>query len=91
MSEISNEGVVIFDFYADWCNHCKMMDSIIDSIKDLGYVVKKYNADEDVEEVSKYNIRNLPTFVILKDNIEVDRIVGATPFQLFKNKLEKYV
>jgi thioredoxin 1 len=64
-------------FSANWCGQCKVMHPVIDELKELVEIVE-YNAEVAEKEVEKYNIMSLPTFIVLKDGEEVDRIVGLT-------------
>lgn len=64
-------------FSSSWCGPCKMFGPIMDIINSKGMDVTKINVDDDPESAMKYGIRNVPTVVLLKDGIEVDRRVGV--------------
>lgn len=72
--------ITIIDFYASWCGPCKQISPILEEIeKEYDYItVIKVNIEEDFEQTEKYGIRNIPTLLILKDDIIVDKIVGTT-------------
>ena len=71
-------GTYIVDFWASWCPPCKAMEPILHSIDSEGLAsVLKVNADEHIELSQKYNVRSLPTMIIFKDGVEVERIIGA--------------
>lgn len=71
-------GTFIVDFWASWCPPCKAMEPILHSIDSEGLAsVLKIDADAHIELAQKYNVRSLPTMIIFKDGIEVERIVGA--------------
>ncbi len=84
----------LLDFYADWCGPCKIMDPILAEIE-------KYYADKiefqkvDVEAEEKlaadFDIRSIPTFVVLKDEKELDRKMGAMPKEILKDWLDGLV
>ena len=72
----------VIDFWATWCGPCKLMNPILDEIEqeysnDL--VITKYDIDIEADKVKEYNIQSVPTYVILKDGVELDRVIGAKP------------
>ena len=83
---LKSEKTVLVDFYADWCGPCQMMSSIIEKIaeenKDI--VVGKINVDEEEDLAVRYNVMSIPTFIVIKNGEEVNRIVGAVS----KSKIE---
>jgi thioredoxin 1 len=89
-------GVVLVDFYADWCGPCKMMEPILTDISRSdginGYVkFYKLNVDENAEVSKKYEVMSLPTVMIFKDGQEVRKIVGSVGGGVFLNELRKLV
>ena len=71
----------VIDFWATWCGPCKLMNPIIDEVEkeNPGLTITRVDIDLDKEMVEKYNIQSVPTYVILKDGKEIDRIIGAKP------------
>ena len=72
----------LLDFWASWCNPCKLMNPILDEIKkeyqDLKIV--KINVDEDAAMVNNYNITSVPTYILIKDDGEIIAFAtGAMP------------
>lgn len=76
--ESISQGVVLVDFYADWCGPCQMLSPIIDEIANEMTDIKFYRVDTDVEEQlsTRYRIMYLPTLVIFKDGEKVDESIG---------------
>lgn len=74
--------LTLIDFYADWCGPCKIMEPIFADIKGdyEGKVdFKKVDVEEDSTEAAKFGVMGIPTFVLVKDDKEVSRKVGAMP------------
>lgn len=74
--------IQLIDFYADWCGPCIAMKPVFEEVEKQfeGKVTfKKVNVDSDPSEAQKYGIMSIPTFVIVKDEKEVDRRMGAMP------------
>lgn len=73
--------VKLLDFWATWCGPCKFMEPIIDELeKELaGKVeIEKINVDEKQDMAAKFGVMSIPTYVVMKDDKEVERIIGAT-------------
>lgn len=71
----------LLDFWAEWCGPCKFMEPILDELeKELAgkVTIEKINVDENQETASKFQVMSIPTYVVVKDDREVERIIGAT-------------
>lgn len=73
VEEVSN-GVVLVDFYADWCGPCKMMGEILETMVDVN--ILKVNTDEYTELALNYGIMSIPTLILFKEGVEVDKLIG---------------
>jgi thioredoxin 1 len=74
--------IKFIDFWAPWCGPCKMMAPIFEELKkefDGKVEFEEHNVDENGPEVQKYNVMSIPTYVVLKDGVEVGRKIGFTP------------
>ena len=71
----------VIDFWATWCGPCKLMNPILDEVEkeNPSLTITRVNIDSDKDMVDQYKIQSVPTYVILKDGKEVDRIIGAKP------------
>lgn len=79
--EIVNSDLpIIIDFYAPWCQPCKMMEPIFEKVS-ADYPLKarfaKVNTEKEQTLASSYNIRSIPTLIVYKDSVEVHRVSGA--------------
>ena len=67
---INDNKPVLVDFYADWCQPCKMVAPILQNVKkELGDKVKiiKINVDNNPAISTKYGIRSIPTLMLFKN------------------------
>lgn len=76
--EITNEKIVLVDFYADWCGPCKMLALILEQISEENPEIKiiEVNVDEYSDEAKNYNILSIPTLVLMENGKEKKRLVG---------------
>jgi thioredoxin 1 len=66
----------ILYFSASWCQPCRILGPIMDSLKGkINYT--KIDVDQESELAIKYKIRSIPTLVLVKDNNELNRISGV--------------
>ncbi|ETX09530.1 thioredoxin [Marinomonas ushuaiensis DSM 15871] len=79
--EVLNSDIpVIVDFWAPWCGPCKMIAPILEDVaaEYAGKVkVVKLNVDENQETAPKYNVRGIPTLLVVKGGEVVATKVGA--------------
>ena len=68
-----NSGLVLVDFYADWCGPCKMLAPILE---ELDIDVVKVNTDKYGEIAMKYGILSIPTLILFKDGVEIAKEIG---------------
>jgi thioredoxin 1 len=83
--------IKLLDFYADWCGPCKIMEPIFAEIeKDYQGKIEFEKVDVEANEAlsSKFGIMSIPTFVLLKEDKEVDRRTGAMPKEMLKSWLD---
>jgi len=76
----TKNGIVLVDFWADWCMPCKMMAPILNEVAGAmegTATIYKLNVDEQQQVAAKYGIRNIPTMILFKDGKEVERIIGV--------------
>jgi len=66
-------------FTADWCNPCKKVKPIVEELNREQIIAKFFMIDADIESemVSDFEIKSVPTFVLIRDNKEVSRTTGA--------------
>lgn len=88
---LDSNGVVLVDFWASWCNPCKMLSPILDEVSQVVEAkITKVNVDEVDELSNKYKIRTIPTMIIFKDGEIIDTINGLLPKDVLIDKLNHY-
>ena len=64
-------------FSATWCGPCQTFKPTMKELASEGYNIEFIDVDEDSDVASAYNIRSVPTTVIMENGKEIDRLVGA--------------
>jgi len=79
--ELVGKGVVLVDFYADWCGPCRMLGPVIEEVsKEVPELtVLKVNVDDMNRLAGRYSIRSIPTVMLFKDGKPVATRVGFVP------------
>ena len=74
------EDKVIVDFWAEWCNPCKIMAPIFEeSAKEMKDKAKfgKVDVDENIELAQRFGVMSIPTTIFFRDGHQVDRVSGV--------------
>ncbi|SPJ12937.1 thioredoxin 1 [Plasmodium sp. DRC-Itaito] len=90
-SIISQNELVIVDFFAEWCGPCKRIAPFYEECSKTytKMVFIKVDVDEVSEVTEKENITSMPTFKVYKNGSSVDTLLGANDSAL-KQLIEKY-
>ena len=84
---IKDNGVVLVDFYADWCGPCKMISPILEELAkeyEGKVTIVKVNVDENGDIAGRYGVMSIPNLVLFKNCDVVKQVVGFQP----KNQLQ---
>jgi thioredoxin 1 len=70
---------MILYFTADWCNPCKKTRPIVEELNREQIMAKFFiiDVDSEIEMAQDFEIKSVPTFVLMKNNIEIHRVTGA--------------
>lgn len=85
---------VLVDAWAPWCGPCHMIAPIVDqlAVELAGRVrVVKLNVDNNPRTAARFDLRSIPTLLVLKGGREIDRLVGVQPKQEIARRLERAI
>jgi thioredoxin 1 len=83
---------ILVDFWADWCQPCKMIAPIIQQIADEndGKIrIGKLDVDSNTQTSTAMGIRGIPALIIFKDGKPVDQIIGVVPKSIIQKKIDQ--
>lgn len=85
------EGVVLVDFYADWCGPCQMLSPVLERIAaEVPGAVVKVDVDAHQALARQHNVQGVPTVVLYADGEPVEQLVGVQAADQYITLLEQY-
>jgi thioredoxin 1 len=90
-SLLSNESVVVVDCTASWCGPCKLVAPLMDQLADeYGDRAKVFKLDLDHHKAiaKRFSIRSIPAVMFFKQGELTETVVGAKPYETFKETLD---
>lgn len=88
---LKQEGLLVVDFWAEWCGPCKMLGPVIEQLASAfegKAVVGKVNVDDEPELAQQYGVMSIPTVMFFKDGELIDKKIGVMPPQEFVKVIE---
>lgn len=89
---LGNKLPVLVDFWAPWCQPCKIIGPIVDELAEeyKGKLeVRKMNVDENPEAPGSYGVMSIPTLMIFKNGEPVKTVVGAQGKEVLKQNIDE--
>lgn len=88
---MAGNDTLFLDFWAPWCGPCRNFTPIFEAVSDKfpSVVFGKVNSDEQQELSSYFNIRSIPTLVILRQGVVIEQASGVVPEDALTSAVEK--
>ena len=91
--QVDNSSLpVLVAVSATWCDPCRAMDPILDRLaREFGRRLKvvRIDADQGRGFLDRYSVEGVPTWLLLKEGEETDRIAGIHPYAMLKERLDR--
>lgn len=92
--EVVNNSFILVDFWAEWCQPCKVMDPFLSDIaNEFGGKLKtgKVNVDDNRSLAAKFGVMNIPTLILFKNGERLEHITGLQPKERIIRLINKYI
>jgi thioredoxin 2 len=90
VAETTASVPVVVDFWAAWCGPCRMISPVLEDLakRHAGHLkVVKVDVDSNPGLATRFSAQSIPLLVVIRDGLEVDRIVGALPRAALEQRL----
>ncbi len=90
-NETTKEGVVMVDFFAQWCGPCKMIAPVIDELAEEykgKATISKVDVDASQGLAAEFGVRSIPTILFIKNGEVKDVITGAASKESLQEKID---
>jgi thioredoxin len=79
---VEQGGMVLVDFWAEWCGPCRSLEPVIADIatRRPDLTVLKVDIEQNGALADDFAIKSVPTFLLFKDGVCIDRRTGKVPF-----------
>lgn len=91
LNEMIRQGVSLIDFNAPWCAPCRTQKPIIDHLAEKyknQVFVAELDVDENRETAMELGIASIPTLILYKESVEVERFVGLQDMETLSMAIE---
>lgn len=93
-NEKIGKGVVLVDFFAQWCGPCRMMEPVIEEFAQelkADVTVAQIDIDASQKTTQTFQVTSIPTLILFKDGKEVKRVVGLKDIDALKLLVKPFI
>lgn len=89
---IESDSLLFVYFWAEWCGPCKYFSPVVEDLKkEKKLNLFKINADDNPVSSERFKLTGIPTIVVIKNGVEVNRVIGGMPKHKLAERLKEWV
>ena len=90
-SKETASGLILVDFWAEWCGPCQaMMPTLKQFEENSSVTVGKVNVDNNPDLAAEFRVMSIPTLVLMKDGQAVEQLIGSQDLAALEAMIEKH-
>ena len=88
---VESNDIVLLDFWAEWCGPCKTFGPIFEEASDKHEDITFGKIDTDAEQAlgQAFNIRSIPTLMVIRDGVMVFNQAGVLPAHALEDLIQQ--
>lgn len=86
-NEEVSKGIVLVDFYADWCGPCKMLGEVLEQLENIN--ILKVNVDNFPDIAKDFGVMSIPTVIVFKDGVSKEKSIGFITKEQIEEMINK--
>lgn len=86
--ESACQGLVLLDFYTNFCGPCKMLAPVLEKIENIK--VFKIDASSNPNLTAEHNISSVPTLIYMRDGVVLEKTIGYMSQEQIQAKVNKF-
>src|SRR5689334_17736836 len=89
--KVGGEGITLVDFWADWCGPCKRFAPVYERVseKNPDITFGKVDTEAEPQLAMEFNVRSIPTLLIVRDGVALYSEPGALPEQALESLIQQ--